>query len=400
VPTPRVNDTYFKMNASEASTLTPSTPIPATPQPTNTSKVPLLGESFQESTSRRALRSGGSDSSDADLDDGEATAGGTKAGKRRLFGFGKKKKDDDRMKGMKDDEADRSVSAVNADIPIAQPTAQRSPPVTQISPSRANHPYRLPSSPQRNLYSSSPRIVSPAGSQIFERDVQESALQVPASPAIPSHIQTENHIPPVLDASSEAITNSTLDPDAVEIVMHSSHQPAAVTVTGVGCPEVAAGTWADDLIAHPDRDDAASNYGVLDSADVRRLSFISFSDIVQSEHMDHAGSRDSVYVAGLSSLSSGHNRSPSPIRSPISSPGVGTSPPTSKSASIKGIDVSPRARPLGSPQLAYPVPSGGELTIETMRQALRRTESGDLSGVRSQPLSPTSLDGLSDRSFK
>jgi hypothetical protein len=180
VPTPRVNDTYFKMNASEASTLTPSTPIPATPQPTNTSKVPLLGESFQESTSRRALRSGGSDSSDADLDDGEATAGGTKAGKRRLFGFGKKKKDDDRMKGMKDDEADRSISAVNADIPIAQPTAQRSPPVTQISPSRANHPYRLPSSPQRNLYSSSPRIVSPAGSQIFERDVQESALQVPA----------------------------------------------------------------------------------------------------------------------------------------------------------------------------------------------------------------------------
>jgi hypothetical protein len=387
----------FKMDASEPSTLTPSTPTPA--QPTNTSRVPLLGEGFQESTSRQVSRSAGSDTSDVDLEGGEITTGGTKAGKRRLFGFGKKKKNDDKTEGARVDDSGHSIAA-NGDIPIAQPTAKRIPAATPISPSRANYPYRSPSSPQRNLYSSSPRVVSPAGSQIFERDVQESALPVPASPAIPSHIQRENHIPPVLDASSEAITNNTLDPDTVEIVMHSSHQPAAVTVTGVGGGDATAGTWTDDLIAHPDRDDAASNYGALDSADVRRLSFISFSDIVQSEHNDHAGSRDSIYVAGLSSLSSGHNRSPSPIRSPISSSGVGTSPPTSKSASVKGVDLSPRTRPLGSPTLAYPTPSGGELTIETMRQALRRTESGDLSGVRSQPLSPTSPDGLSDRSFR
>jgi hypothetical protein len=386
------------MNTSEASTLTPSTPVPTAHQPTNTSKVPLLGEGFQESTSRQVSRSIGSDSSDVDVPGVEITAGGLKAGKRRLFGFGKRK-DDEKAKCTSEDETIPNGTATAADIPIAQPTAQRVRAATPISPSRANHPYRSPSSPHRNLYSSSPRIVSPAGSQIFERDVQESAAQVPASPAIPSHIQTENHIPPVLDASSEAITNSTLDPDAVEIVMHSSHQPAAVTVTGVGSTEATPGVWADELIAHPDKDDAASNYGAFDSADVRRLSFISFSDIVQSEHMDHAGSRDSIYVAGLSSLSSGHNRSPSPIRSPISSSGVGTSPPTSKSASVKGIDLSPRARPLGSPTLAFPSP-GGELTIETMRQALRRTESGDLSGIRSQPLSPSSPDGLSDRSFK
>jgi len=295
-----------------------------------------------------------------------------------------------------------SMTAGHADIPIAQPIAQRP---LQSSPSRTNqHPYQLPSSPQRNLYSSSPRIVSPAGSQIFERDVQESSLPVPSSPAIPSHIQRENHIPPVLDASSEAITNSKLDPDTVEIVMHSSHQPAAVTVTGIGSSEHTAGTWADDLLAHPDKDDAASNYGALDSTDVRRLSFISFSDIVQSEHMEHAGSRDSIYIAGLSSLSSGnYNRSPSPIRSPVSSQGLGTSPPTSKSASIKGVELSPRAKALGSPLLNHSPPTGGELTIETMSQALRRTGSGDLSGVRSQPLSPSSHDGpdgLSDSSFK
>lgn len=388
------------MNTSEASTLTPGTPIPAHPS-TSISKVPLLGEGFQESSNPQVPRSTGSESSDVDLDGVEIIAGGTKAGKRRLFGFGKKKKDDEKAKGAKEGKsASNGVAAATADIPIAQPIAQRVQPPTPISPSRGNHPYRSHSSPQRNLYSSSPRIVSPAGSQIFERDVQESTLQGPASPAIPSHIQTENHIPPVLDASSEAITNSTLDPDTVEIVTHSSHQPAAVTVTGVGCMEPAPGVWVDDLmITHPEKDDAASNYGALDSADVRRLSFISFSDIVQSEHNDHAGSRDSIYVAGLSSLSSGHNRSPSPIRSPMSSPGIGSSPPTSQSASVKGIDLSPRARPLGSPSLAYTSP-GGELTIETMRQALRRTESGDLSGIRSQPLSPTSPDGLSDRSFK
>src|SRR5258708_7739329 len=113
--------------------------------------------------------------------------------------------------------------------------------------------------------------------------------------------------------------------------MHSAHQPASVTVTGV-MEQSWTSSWADELISHPDRDDSASNYGALDSTDVRRLSFISFSDIVQSEHAEHVGGRDSIYVAGLSSLSSGHNRSPSPIRSPVSSQGFSTSPPTSKSA--------------------------------------------------------------------
>jgi hypothetical protein len=378
------------MSASESSTLHPNTPVPSQ-QPTNTSKVPLLGEGFQESTSHPASKS--TDNSDVDGDVGETTAEGTKSGKRRLFGFGKKKKDDDKTKAKKKDEPVTAAPTGHTDIPIAQPVAQRAP--APMSPTRANqHPYQLPSSPQRNLYSSSPRIVSPAGSQIFERDVQESTLTVPNSPAIPSHIQRENHIPPVLDASSEAITNSKLDPDTVEIIMHSSHQPAAVTVTGVGSSDHMAGNWADELIAHPDKDDAASNYGALDSTDVRRLSFISFSDIVQSEHMEHAGSRDSIYVAGLSSLS-GHNRSPSPVRSPVSSQGLGTSPPTSKSASVKGVELSPRAKALGSPNLSQSPPTGGELTIETMSQALRRTGSGDFSGIRSQPLSPSSPDGVS-----
>jgi hypothetical protein len=383
------------MSASESSTLHPNTPVPPAQQPTNTSKVPLLGEGFRESS--RSSVSKSTESSDVEADAGETTGEGAKIGKRRLFGFGKKK--DDKTMAKKNSEPIPSVAAGDTNPLIAQPIAQRV--SIQSSHSRTSHPYQSPSSPPRNLYSSSPRIVSPAGSQIFERDVQESSLPVPNSPAIPSHIQTENHIPPVLDASSEAITNNQLDPDTVEIVMHSSHQPAAVTVTGIGSSEATGATWADDLLVHPDKDDAASNYGALDSTDIRRLSFISFSDIVQSEHAEHASSRDSMYVAGLSSLSSGGlNRSPSPVRSPVSSQGLGTSPPTSKSASVKGVELSPRGRPLGSPISTHPPTNGGELTIETMSQALRRTGSGDLGGIRSQPLSPSSPDGLSDRSFK
>lgn len=342
------------------------------------------------------------DSSDIENEDAQVPIEGASLGKRRLFGFRKKKSDDKETSKM---ESERDVTG--SVTPIAQPIARRVVPFPTSSPPRStsNYPYEVTSSPQRNLFSSSPRVASPAGSQIFERDVQESSVPIPNSPAIPSHIQTENHIPAVLDASSEAITNDRLDPDSVEIVMHSAHQPAAVTVTGVGTGslEQSWSTWADELISHPDRDDAASNYGALDNSDVRRLSFISFSDIVQSEHAEHVGSRDSIYVAGLSSLSSGHNRSPSPIRSPVSSQGgFGTSPPTSKSASVKGVELSPRAKVLGSPISTHPPLAGGELTIETMSQALRRTGSGDLSGFgsRSQPLSPSSPDGLSDKSFK
>lgn len=379
------------MSASEASTLQPSTPVPAAP-PASGSKVPLLGEGFQEV--KRTPISKSADSSDVENDVAETDG---KHGKRRLFGFGKKQKE----KGKKETNIAPTSNTGNAKIPLAAPVAQRAS-FANTSPHRSSQHYQSTSSPPRNLYSSSPRVSSPAGSQIFERDVQESTLPAPNSPAIPSHIQTENHIPPVLDASSEAITNHKLDPDTVEIVMHSSHQPAAVTVTGIGSSEATGGTWADDLVAHPDKDDAASNYGALDSTDVRRLSFISFSDIVQSEHAEHAGNRDSIYVAGLSSLSSagGVNRSPSPVRSPVSSQGFGTSPPTSKSASIKGVELSPRGKSLGSPVSEHTPVNGSELKIETMRQALRRTGSGDLSGVRSQPMSPASPDGLSDSSFR
>ncbi|KAF2475513.1 uncharacterized protein BDR25DRAFT_212906 [Lindgomyces ingoldianus] len=232
---------------------------------------------------------------------------------------------------------------------------------------------------------------SPASSQIFERNVQESVGEL--SPAIPAHIQTEDHIPPVLEASSLAITDDHLNPDEVEIVMHSAHQPASATVAGSMTDSMYSPSQDDFPISgHLDYEDSASNYGSLDTTDVRRLSFISFADVVQAEHVE-----DNRNAMQFMSLSSTANRSPSPVRSPTSSHGFSASPPTSGATSEKGAElVSPKgARAPGSPTTTHGThspPLGGELQIETMRQALRKTGSGDLSGARSQPLSAVSLE--------
>ncbi|PGG97008.1 hypothetical protein GX51_07557 [Blastomyces parvus] len=283
------------------------------------------------------------------------------------------------------------------------------------SPHRARHPYMSPSSPNRGFRSASPRLHSPASSQIFERNVQEDFAPAQASPSIPSHIMTENHIPPILGASSAALTDKRLDPDSVEIITHNFHQPASLSVTGGQTEHSMTSSWHEDLNPHlpPDAEDSVSNYGGLDSSDIRRLSFVSFADVVNGEHAetDHVSNRDSMYMAGLSTnaaLFAAQNRSPSPVRSPVSSHGFGTSPPTSVSPSTKGLDNSPNrggGRVAGSPRLCghSPPPGtfGGELNVETMRQALRRTGSGDFGGFRSQPMSAVGNDdGTYDRPFK
>jgi hypothetical protein len=308
-----------------------------------------------------------------------------RAAKRTLFGLGTNKESSDLPASLSKDASRQTASRQTA-----------SP--TQFD---QNQSYGLPSSPGR-AFSTSPRMASPAGSQIFERDVQDGTVLASTSTAIPTHIQTENYIPPVLDDASEAITNQKLDPDSVEIVTHTSHQPAAVTVaagTYLANPyDHTAGDWSEDLDSMADQGplsaDNASNYGSLDSTDVRRLSFISFADVVQAEHsgsLGVAGSRDSFHLAGLTSLNSANlNRSPSPIRSPVSSQGApGTSPPTSNPGSMKGFEMSPSRKPLGSPGSGQLAPgAAGDLNIETMTQALRRTGSGDLGQVRSMPQSP------------
>ena len=351
------------------------------------SSTPLLGEGLNTSS---------------DLAETHEVDG--KTGKRRFWNIGRKKEDEKAKKKREaaastTDPATATFSTTTGSRSMrpASPIGEVGSPVKQT----ISHPYGTPASPSRNLNSSSPGIPSPASSQIFERSVQEDGLGSSASPAIPAHITTENHIPAVLDASSEAITDDHLNPDNVKIVMHAAHQPAAVTVTGTGTSEAVGTSWQDDAAANPDNDDSISKYGALDSNDVRRLSFISFADVVHAEHVDHSGTSAPSISSPLAAVS--HNRSPSPVRSPISSQGLGGSPPVSASDSSRGQESSPNrpGRGAGSPFPGYSPPAGGELTIETMRQALRKTGSGDLSGARSLPLSAaTADDEAGDKPFK
>ena len=334
-----------------------------------------------------------------------------KASKRSFWKLGKKT-EEDKSKGK--EQLPAAVKAPANQLPpmaVLRPISPFRPPEAARGASQT-HPYESMASPGAGIYSQSPRLHSPASSQIFERNVQEEVLPTQASPHLPSHIITENYIPPALDASSAAITDRKLDPDDVEIVTSSTHQPASVTLTGTGPEQSMSSSFYDDFShnhRHALNEDNASNYGTLDSADVRRLSFVSFADVVHAEHAEHgddaASHRGSMQLGGLTSHPSlAAPRSPSPMRSPVSSHGLGTSPPTSVSASVKGMETSPNRGPRGpgSPLAAQSPPLGGELNVETMRQALRKTGSGDLSGARSQPMSAIENDdgAYNDRPFK
>lgn len=290
--------------------------------------------------------------------------------------------------------------------PISSSEALRTPNVD-----RQRIPHMSPSSPGASSQVP-PRLHSPA-SQIFERSVQEDMLPAQASPSIPAHIRTDNYIPPVLEASSAAITDEQLDPDSVEIVTHSLHQPATgIAASSTADQSLSSSGIVDHAAVHSsDADEMSSSYGALDTTDVRRLSFISFADVVNAEH---AETGESVYsrdpsqsmTASGNPIAAGYqNRSPSPLRSPASSHGLGTSPPTSIATSFQGPDMSPNhgVRRPGSPlPLAQsPVSSnfGGDLNVETMRQALRKTGSGDLGGMASQTAGAVGNDEVLYRPF-
>jgi hypothetical protein len=325
-------------------------------------------------------------------------------GKRKLLGLGKKKEGAQDQEEGEGGQAHGTAATQRTMSPTSAPTLLPSPPLTDRASPRGSpriRPIGMGASPNRRSMhrSTSPGLHSPASSAIFERNVQEPE----DSSAIPAHIKTEDHIPPALDASSLAITDDHLNPDDVEIVMHSAHQPASTAVAGGMAESVYSQSVAhEDSLAssHVDVNEPASNYGSLDMTDPRRLSFISFADVVQAEHVEQdremLGSSDALQFQSLSSTAA--NRSPSPVRSPVSSHGMSASPPTSGAASPRLTD-NGRTRSPGSPMspmhgTSSPPLGSGEpaLQIETMRQALRKTHSGDLSGHRSQPLSAVSLE--------
>lgn len=177
------------------------------------------------------LPNAGSEQSKESIDTGkEAGELPSLLAKRKLQAAGSKK--DDIGQSHNTTTATSPTTATRAMSPTSAPMLMPSPPLTTSPPpdhrsprgSPRIYPAGIAASPNRRLNrSSSPGLHSPASSQIFERDVQEPE----PSPAIPAHIKTEDHIPPALDASSLAITDDHLNPDEVEIVMHSAHQPAS-----------------------------------------------------------------------------------------------------------------------------------------------------------------------------
>jgi hypothetical protein len=133
-----------------------------------------------------------------------------------------------------------NTSAVMSDTSREHPTAPKSIPV---SPARQPQSNLMAASSPSRLRSSSPRLQSPASTEIFERNVQEpipiANLHNELSPAhIPNHVLTEDHIPAALEASAEAITSSNLNADDVEIVTATSHQPAGASLASSSTTDV------------------------------------------------------------------------------------------------------------------------------------------------------------------
>lgn len=240
---------------------------------------------------------------------------------------------------------------------------------------RSSSPFNSNASPSRGMRQASPRHLSPATSQIFERDVQESTLTAELAPAIPSHMVTEDHIPAVLEASSLAITDSHLNPDDVEIVTHAAHQPAAAAVGGVGHSETHPAPSfppQHELSSTHDRDEKGATYGTVNPFDPRRLSFISFADVVHAEHAE-TGKEGSLssHRGSMAPLDASH-RSPSPARRLTASERMAMPPPRRGSASASPS----RAGAAGG----LAPGTHGELTIETMRQTMQEAVHKERSG--------------------
>lgn len=297
-----------------------------------------------------------------------------------------------------------SASTTSAPSLLPSPPLTASPFDRRASPRGSPRiaPIGIGASPNRRSIhrTSSPGLHSPASSQIFERNVQEPE----PSPAIPSHVKTEDMIPPALDASALAITDDHLSPEKVEIVTHSAHQPAAATVSASMADSVYSPSLAPEdsaVSGHTsvtETTEAAPNYGSLDTEDVKRLSFVSFADVVQAEHVENDresfGPAEGIQFMSLNSTSA--NRSPSPVRSPLSSQGRTASPPTSGAPSERGVEHS-RTRSPGSPSashVAHNAPLNEELPlqVETMRQAIRKPGTAGATPPQSQPLSPVSME--------
>lgn len=223
-----------------------------------------------------------------------------------------------------------------------------------------------------------------------------------SSPSIPSHIRTENYIPPVLEASSEAITDEHASPEPIEIITPSIHQSSA---TDPSTSQFLSSSWPEENPTDPlDSGKTLPPHGAPDNSDIRRLSFISFADVINAENAETAEQIHNGYPFQAATLPGGsdgpalHDRSPSPVQSPTFSSALGSSPPTSVSASLRGMESSLHrgGGSAGSPSptaLSPPFSNlGGDIDAERTRQVSKEARSTDMSKVKS----PTSSTAEND----
>ena len=346
------------------------------PFPPDASKISDMASDLEENVNSTSVKH---EQSNATTSSQSKTAG------RRVSGLGKKGPNLDLSNEPKGSWPINSTSPAAINPAVAASSGGR----VATSPPLPGHPYGRPSSPYRHGQPTSPGLPSPASSFIFERDVQDHALPTSASTSIPSHITREDQIPPVLEASSLAITDDHLDPDQVKIVTHAGHQSVAAATTGSTSVDTSISGLHEPFFATQE-DHRASTYGALDAQDVRRLSFVSFADVV---HAEHSVGKEGTLSPGLTPMSSS-NRSPSPVYSRASSQGFGVSSPPGEPASTGVPEGIPAVvpKPLGSPVSINASLTSNDLNVETMREALQKTGSADLGGIRSQPLSAVSRE--------
>lgn len=181
--------------------------------------------------------------------------------------------------------------------------------------------------------------------------------------------------------------------------MHSMHQPAVSVAAphGTSTSSPLYDTHSQSHSSDYTLDESISNPGddpsSYSTADKRRLSFISFADVVQAELAELDSSANFLLAndspnlmptdrdSGLSTINETLRRSPSPIR-------LGSSPPRFGAGNVQRSLSGRSAEAVSPPKMTIGDSlgkGGGELTIETMRQALRKTGSGDLSGYTRGP---------------
>ncbi|RPA76956.1 hypothetical protein BJ508DRAFT_179480 [Ascobolus immersus RN42] len=284
------------------------------------------------------------------------------------------------------------------------PTSDRAdkPPSLPLSPSRPMTAISPPLSPSSPRFSTTASTASE--SQIFERSVQEPPSQSnTSSTAIPTHITTEDYIPPVLEASCAAITDSTLDPDEVEIVTKVGHVPlvvaggtgaASVSSAGLGVGSKGGSrSQSPEPHHHEERRAGGGVYGHTDDHehDKRRLSFISFADVVQSEQTAPPFPSSPPRSSSPNSPRSGRSQSPVSQRTPPSpqqKAAGGMLPPIPNISDTLGsigealglrgrspspVGSGPGERGIGEKRMGG---EGEDEQVESLGEALRKSEVG------------------------